>query len=76
MKIYLRPYGDWWSNPPVNLKIRKEVFVMMNFYFKTSAGKVFVGCGKDIDRARSDAKRKAGSDWHPSAKCFKVGNAI
>lgn len=49
---------------------------MMNFYFKTSTGKVFVGRGKDIDRARSDAKRKAGSDWHPSAKCFKIGNAI
>lgn len=34
---------------------------MMNFYFKTAAGHVFVGVGKDVDRARSDAKRKAGS---------------
>lgn len=47
---------------------------MMNFYFKTAAGHVFVG--KDVDRARSDAKRKASSLWSPSAKCFKVGNAI
>lgn len=43
---------------------------MMNFYFKTA------GVGKDVDRARSDAKRKAGSLWSPSAKCFKIGNAI
>lgn len=49
---------------------------MMNFYFKTAAGHVFVDVGKDVDRARSDAKRKAGSLWSPSAKCFKVGNAI
>ena len=49
---------------------------MMNFYFKTAAGHVFVGVGKDVDRARSDAKRKAGSLWSPSAKCFKVGNAL
>lgn len=27
MKIYLRPYGDWWSNPPVNLKNKKGSFV-------------------------------------------------
>lgn len=46
---------------------------MMNFYFKTAAGHVFVGVGKDVDRARSDAKRKAGSLWSPSAKCFKIG---
>lgn len=49
---------------------------MMNFYFKTEAGRVFVGVGKDVDRARSDAKRKAGSFWSPSAKYFKIGNAI
>lgn len=49
---------------------------MMSFYFKTRDGKVFVGVGKDIDRARSDAKKKAGSSWSPSAKCFKVGNMI
>ena len=49
---------------------------MMNFYFKTAAGHVFAGVGKDVDRARSDAKRKAGSLWSPSVKCFKIGNAI
>ena len=27
---------------------------MMNFYFKTAAGHVFVGVGKDVDRARSE----------------------
>lgn len=41
---------------------------MMNFYFKTAAGHVFVGVSKDVDRARSL--------WSPSAKCFKIGNAI
>lgn len=49
---------------------------MMKFYFKGYSGKVFVGCGKDADRARVDAKKSAGSDWEPSAKLFKVGNAI
>lgn len=49
---------------------------MKSFYFKTSSGKVFVGVGKDIDRARCDAKRKAGFDWSANAKCVKVSNAI
>lgn len=31
---------------------------MMNFYFKTAAGHVFVGVGKDVDRARSDASAR------------------
>lgn len=46
---------------------------MMNFYFKTSAGKVFVGCGKDIDRARSDAKRRPALTGTPPPSASKSG---
>lgn len=49
---------------------------MMTFYFKTRDGKVFSATAKDADRARCAAKAGAGNAWDPSAKLFKVGNAI
>lgn len=49
---------------------------MMTFYFKTRNGKVFSATAKDADRARCVAKASAGTAWDPSAKLFKVGNAI
>lgn len=49
---------------------------MMTFYFKTRNGKVFSATAKDADRARCAAKTGAGKAWDPSAKLFKIGNAI
>lgn len=49
---------------------------MMTFYFKTRTGKVFSAITKDSDRARCAAKTSAGTAWDPSAKLFKIGNAI
>lgn len=49
---------------------------MMTFYFKIKTGNVFSATAKDVDRARSIAKKSAGTAWDPSAKLFKIGNAI
>lgn len=49
---------------------------MMTFYFKTRTGNVFSAIAKDADRARCIAKKNAGNAWDPSAKLFKIGNAI
>lgn len=49
---------------------------MKTFYFKSRAGKIFSGVGKDADRARCAAKAAAGEAWDPSARLFKVGNPI
>lgn len=49
---------------------------MWTFTFKGKNGKLFSGKGKDADRARSAAKKAAGTLWDPSAKLVSVRNAI
>lgn len=49
---------------------------MKNFYFVTKNNEVFIGCGPDMDRARCDAKRKAGVAWDKSARLVKISNSI
>lgn len=49
---------------------------MWTFTFKGKNGKLFFGKGKDTDRARSAAKKAAGSLWDPSARLIKVSNVI
>ena len=50
---------------------------MFTVTFVGKSGTSFIGMGPDIDRARCDAKRKAGKSWDISAQPKKIscGNA-
>lgn len=50
---------------------------MKNFTFNAN-GKLFTVSAKDADRARSAAKRLAGSEWTPKAQLVKIsfGSAV
>lgn len=43
----------------------------MSFTFNSN-GKLFTVTAKDMDRARSKAKKVAGGDWSPKARLVKI----
>lgn len=45
---------------------------MFTVTFVGKSGASFIGTGRDLDRARCDAKRKAGKSWDMSAQPKKI----